>query len=95
VRQDTKEVLPNVLVSIRELNLWSYTDEKGFFKFETLQRGVYHFDIYSLGYAELTLLVDVKEDIGNLQIEMKEENLKIEGVIVTDRDGKDVLIHRL
>ena len=90
VRQDTKEILPNVSVSIRELNLWSYSDETGVFKFEKLVKGIYHLDVYSLGYSEFTLLVEVKDNMGNLQIEMKEENLKIEEVIVTAETGKTI-----
>lgn len=90
VKQNSKDALPNAYVLIRELSIWSYSDDNGKFKFDKLKTGTYNIDIYSLGYSSMSFTIDLESDAQNLILELKEENLKIDEVIVTAEAGRSL-----
>ena len=90
VKQNSKDALPNAYVLIRELSIWSYSDDNGKFKFDKLKTGTYNIDICSLGYSIMSFTIDLESDAQNLILELKEENLKIDEVIVTAESGRSL-----
>lgn len=82
--------ISNVLIVIRELNVWTYSDDKGSFRFEPLSDGLFTLDFYLLGYTPLSLSVSISKNLTRLNVELNEDNLKIEEVVVTAETGKSI-----
>lgn len=85
-----REPLSNVQLLIRELNIWTFSDSDGVFKFESISQGEYTIDIITLGYSSETISLNIIKNITDIVVEMNEENLTIDEVVVTAETGKSI-----
>nr|MBP6454508.1 carboxypeptidase-like regulatory domain-containing protein [Bacteroidales bacterium] len=76
-----REPLSNVQLLIRELNIWTFSDSDGVFKFESISQGEYTIDIITLGYSSETISLNIIKNITDIVVEMNEENLTIDEVV--------------
>lgn len=85
----TGETVPYAMVFCKELRQGIPADFKGFFSFEQLQQGTYHFAISSIGYEDLDTLVQLSKDT-ELKLFLKEKQLTLNEVVVTAQASKDL-----
>lgn len=84
----TGELLPNVVVNIKELNLWTVADLDGNFAFKGVTSGVYTLTASCLGYRDYEMKMDFKKDILNYKLKLDEESLALKEVTVTATDAR-------
>ena len=83
--------LPGASIVIKGTYLWAVSNQKGEFTIPGVQSGKYNVEVSFLGYVPTTLPVDVRKDIKNLTIQLKENTLALEGVVVTAQAPKNEL----
>lgn len=83
--------LPGASIVIKGTYLWAVSNQKGEFTIPGVQSGKYNVEVSFLGYVPTTLPVDVRKDIKNLSIQLKENTLALEGVVVTAQAPKNEL----
>lgn len=84
----TGELLPNVVVNIRELNLWTVADVEGKFAFRDIIPGEYTLTASCLGYRDYEMPLGFKKDIFNYKLKLDEESLALKEVTVTATGGR-------
>lgn len=87
----TNSPLPGASIVIKGTYLWAVSNQKGEFTIPGVQSGKYNVEVSFLGYVPTTLPVDVRSDIKNLTIQLKENTLALEGVVVTAQAPKNEL----
>ena len=87
----TNSPLPGASIVIKGTYLWAVSNQKGEFTIPGVQSGKYNIEVSFLGYVPTTLPVDVRKDIKNLTIQLKENTLALEGVVVTAQAPKNEL----
>lgn len=75
-------------VTIKDFNLWSITDSKGRFKIVNIPKGDYMMVVSCLGFKQLEIPLSVDKNLTALEYQMREENLKLEEVVVTAKEIK-------
>lgn len=86
----SKEPIPFAHVTIKELNLWGFSNEKGQFKISGIIPGNYTLEATCLGYQKYTLPVAIQKSITTFNIQLKEENLTLSDVVVTATAGNSM-----
>ena len=86
----SEEPIPYAQVSIKELNLWGFSDDKGRFEIKGIIPGNYTLEAVSLGYQKISLPIRLQRSINNWRVQMKEENLTLDNVIVTAKAGSSM-----
>lgn len=84
----TGELLPNVVVNIKELNLWTVADLDGKFAFKDIAPGEYTLTASCLGYRDYEMPLGFKKDILNYKLKLDEESLALKEVTVTATGGR-------
>jgi hypothetical protein len=87
---ESKESIPFAHVTIKELNLWGFSDDKGLFKISGIIPGSYTLEATCLGYQKYTLPVTLQKSITGFKIQLKEENLTLSDVVVTATAGSSM-----
>lgn len=91
IEAKTNIPLPGASIVIKGTYLWAVSNQKGEFTIPGVQSGKYNVEVSFLGYVPTTLPVDVRKDIKNLSIQLKENTLALEGVVVTAQAPKNEL----
>ncbi len=84
----TQEPLEMVVVSIKELNLWTTTDKNGKFTFKKFSAGSYTIYSSCLGYEDYLRKVELKSNIDSFKLMLKKRSLALKEVVVTAKEGK-------
>ena len=87
---ESKEPIPFAHVTIKELNLWGFSNEKGLFRISGIIPGSYTLEATCLGYQKYTLPVALQKNITTFNIQLKEENLTLSDVVVTATAGNSM-----
>ncbi len=87
---ESKEPIPFAHVTIKELNLWGFSNDKGLFKISGIIPGSYTLEATCLGYQKYTLPVALQKNITGFMIQLKEENLTLSDVVVTATAGSSM-----
>ena len=79
-----------VSVLIADEEIWTVSDENGYFTLLNVPEGRHTVEFHCLGYVKTTRVVDTAKDFDGLVIEMKEDNLLLEGaqVVATKTEEK-------
>lgn len=78
-----------VSITVKEANLFAYTDEKGGFIIKGVPKGKTTVVVSCLGYATQTQVVDITPEGATLNIVLKEDNLQLDEVRVVARRKTD------
>ena len=84
----TQEPLEMVVVSIKELNLWTTTDKNGKFTFKKFSAGSYTIYSSCLGYEDYLRKVELKSNLDSFKLMLKKRSLALKEVVVTAKEGK-------
>ena len=87
VDEETKDLIPNVNIYVRELRLYTQTDGNGSFMIEKIDPGIYHFTFRRIGYLQQELAYEFTST-GKLEVLLKKEVQKIEGLKVSATRAK-------
>lgn len=79
------------VVRIGEDYLWAVTDIEGYYIFEDVEQGKHILEASCLGYVSVSIEIDVRKDIENLDIKLHENSLALDEVVVTAQKAKDGL----
>lgn len=79
------------VVRIGEDYLWAVADAEGYYVFENVQKGKHILEASCLGYVSVSIEIDVRKDIENLDIKLHENSLALDEVVVTAQKAKDGL----
>lgn len=83
----TEEALTGAVVNLEAL--WAVTDENGRFEIPKVQPGRYVLKATLLGYVDVEMELDIRDDVEDLVIRMSESSLALDGVTVTAQRPKD------
>ncbi len=81
VINNNKEPVCFAAIQIEETNIFTYSDEKGYFELHAPKKVVY-LNISSLGYRSLQYHLNIKDNITNITCVLQEESLKIDEVVI-------------
>jgi len=83
VKSDSLEIyLPGVNVSIPDLNLLTKTDERGNFRFNSIQKGVYSIVYQFPGYKSYITTIHVKDSLDLGLVELRTGYVQMSDVVV-------------
>lgn len=77
-------------VVVKEVGLWSVTDEKGNFVITDIPSGKYTVEISNLGYETRDMPMTIEKDIKNLSVKMDVSSLSLQEVVVTAKEGGEI-----
>ena len=83
----TSEPLMGAVANLE--SLWAVTDENGAFSIPNVQQGKYVLKVSLLGYVDVEMELDVRDDVEDLVITLNESSLALDGVTVTAQRPKD------
>ncbi|MBQ0006720.1 MAG: TonB-dependent receptor, partial [Alistipes sp.] len=75
---------------IKELGLWTLTDDNGFFDIKGVPAGKFTFEFAILGYETVTRSFEIQKDIRTLKIKMSPSSLTLDEVVVTAEEGGEI-----
>jgi hypothetical protein len=78
------------LVSLPDFNIWGTTDSKGTFSIAKVIAGTTKLQVTCLGYQTLDTLIIIDADNDHMKFRLKEENLKLEEIVVTAKKGSSI-----
>ena len=79
---DTGQPVEFASVLLSESGQWAITDSKGLFQIKNVPQGTSTFTVQCLGYKKRTFPIELYRNIDNMQLRLKPENLKLDGVTV-------------
>jgi hypothetical protein len=88
--RESEEPVPYAQVLIKELSLWGFSNDEGKFSISGIIPGTYTLEVVSLGYQTITLPVTLDKNVSNFRVQLREENLKLDDVIVTAKAGNSM-----
>lgn len=77
-------------VVVKELGLWSVTDEKGHFEITNIPEGKYTVEFSNLGYEVQVLQFEIKQDMKRVTVKMDVSSLSLDEVVVTAKEGGEI-----
>ncbi|MCX6328125.1 MAG: carboxypeptidase-like regulatory domain-containing protein [Bacteroidia bacterium] len=77
-----------VAIVIKELNIWSVSDQKGFFILKNVPAGSYILQVTSLGYEPVERAIKLTDNLKGIIIYLNQITLAIDEVIVVAKEGK-------
>lgn len=86
---DSKSPVEFASLLIKENGYWAITGSDGSFHLKNMPTGKSTLTIQCLGYATRQIIIDVKRNIPRLRIGLKQENLKLDEVVVTAHKKND------
>ena len=87
----TNSPLPGASILIKGTYLWAVSNQKGEFTIHGVQEGKYNLEVSFLGYVPATIPVNVRSNINNVPIILKENTLALDDVVVTAQAPKNEL----
>lgn len=90
IEAQTNEPLFMATVVVKELGLWSVTDDKGEFKIANIPTGKYTVEFSSLGYEVREMTLDISGNLPKLHVKMQVQNLSLDEVVVTAKEGGEI-----
>ena len=87
--EGSKQPIEYASVLMKENGHWAVTDSDGRFSIKNIPTGKTTLTIQCLGYATRNITINITKDIPRLQLTLKQENLKLEGVTVTAHRKQD------
>lgn len=90
VENGTNEPLFMATVVVKELGLWSVTDDNGNFIITNIPKGKYTLEFSSLGFQTRELVVEIKKDVKTFTIKMDVSSLSLDEVVVTAKEGGEI-----
>lgn len=84
------EPIPYAQVILKQTGQWSVTNENGVFKITDVYSGTYSLEAFVLGYVSYEIPITVNRDINSFVIQLKEDNLKLEEIVVTAKSGSSI-----
>ena len=85
----TNSPLPGASILIKGTYLWAVSNQKGEFTIQGVQEGKYNLEVSFLGYVPATIPVNVRSNINNLPIILKENIIFIVVVVCTSLSDKN------
>ena len=82
----TKQPVEYATVVLESTSQWAVADDKGRFTIQKVQPGKNIVSISCIGYATDTREIVISRDIENYKIFLREDNLALEGVVVTAKE---------
>ena len=76
-------------VILSESGLWAISNEKGLFSIKNVPQGKETMTVQCLGYQKFTLPMNIKRDVTNMHVKLKQENLKLSEVTVVAKRKQD------
>ena len=76
------------LINLPDLNLWATTTSNGMFTINKVTAGTTKLEITCLGFQTLTTSITIEKDLDSLKFRLKEDNLKLQSVVVTAQENK-------
>lgn len=86
-RSDNKPVEAAAVV-IKELNIWSMTDENGSYSLKNVQNGKYTLVVSCLGFVQMEQEVSFPHTTGTLDLIVDQNTLALDEIVVVAREGK-------
>lgn len=83
-----KKGLNDIGVEIVELNKWTFTDSKGYFEFDSIDKGDYELLISGLSYANKSVKIGLYKELKNFLIVIERKSLALQEVVVTAETSK-------
>jgi hypothetical protein len=90
VEEGTGQPIEFASILMTENGLWAITGADGTFSIKNVPIGQATLTVQCLGYAKRTVILDITKDIPRLNIQMKQESLKLAEVTVTAKRKTDV-----
>ena len=81
--EKSKYPIDYATVVINDNELWTVTNDKGVFQFKNVPRGSIRITVICMGFAKKTFELNVTANVTDLTYYLPEENLTLEGVVVT------------
>lgn len=82
------EIVPYVIVHIKELGIWTTSDMEGKFFFKDMNGGEYTLQAKCLGFEDYSVKLKLNQDIQHYQLKLQEQSLALEEVTVTAKDAR-------
>lgn len=89
VSDDNGKPIEYASVLVAEGGLWAITDAKGQFAIKGVGKGRLTLTVQCLGYQKRTLSITVNNDVTNLNLKLKEDNLMLDEVTITAKRKRD------
>lgn len=89
--EKTNTPLPGASIIIKGTYLWAVSNQNGEFAIQGVQEGKCNLEVSFLGYVTATIPVDVRNNIKDLTIRLKENTLALDDVVITAQAPKSEL----
>ena len=89
VSDDAEEPIEFASILLSESGLWAITDERGRFAIKNVPHGKLTLTVQCLGYQKRTWPMTIQRDVTNLTLRLREDNLKLDEVMVVARRKSD------
>ncbi len=89
VTDDAEEPIEFASILLSESGLWAITDERGRFAIKNVPHGKLTLTVQCLGYQKRTWPMTIQRDVTNLTLRLREDNLKLDEVMVVARRKSD------
>ena len=86
---DTGKPIEFASVLLSETSQWAVTDAKGMFQIKNVPKGITTLTVQCLGYQKRVFPMDLTREVTDMQLRLKPENLRLEGVTVTAKRKQD------
>ena len=84
--QKSHQPVEYATVGLESTSQWAVADDKGNFTIKNVQGGKNIVSISCIGYANDTREIEIGRDIDNYKIYLAEDNLALEGVVITAKE---------
>ena len=89
VSDDTGKTIEYASILVAEGSLWAITDAKGQFTIKGVGKGRLTLIVQCLGYQKRTWAIIVNNDVTNMNLKLKEDNLMLDEVTITAKRKRD------
>lgn len=89
--EKTNTPLPGASIIIKGTYLWAVSNQNGEFAIQGVQEGKCNLEVSFLGYVTAIIPVDVRNNIKDLTIRLKENTLALDDVVITAQAPKSEL----
>lgn len=80
--------IPNATIQIPTFDIWTISNERGFFQLPSVPAGKIRLLVRCLGFVPASREIELNQNIRELKIILKEDNLLLNEVVVTAKQGE-------